>query len=247
MNPSWCPNAHLPLTTVRPPQNQKERFVDFGLVDEKGRRIGAKLTTYELDFVANDNNPGATYDVAPGHYYILTPQHTRNGEEYGFGAHIGFFQRPHDREFAALKYLDDAKSRAAAKLVRRSARLARRARTSAATKAAEKRERAATKEAQLATKLQAMEAEVQALLDDERLMAYLQASPWPYVIPGPPSMAYTAYEHIVAKNTKTFNYSKLPSDKIEVLRYMRQALNDQVRRQAKGLLPGITKLPPGMP
>jgi hypothetical protein len=81
-------------------------------------------------------------------------------------------------------------------------------------------------------------------------MDYLKAHPWPFVMPGPPSMAYTAHDHIVAKNIERLSSyaqrNREPSLVFDALKYMRDSLKDQVRRQAKGLLPGITNLPRSM-
>jgi len=84
-------------------------LADFGYVDHKGRKIGAKISTYERTMVA----AGAEYDgcfftLAPGHYYVLRSQATRNGVEYGATQRSHHFKTPEERERALGKYLRSA-------------------------------------------------------------------------------------------------------------------------------------------
>jgi hypothetical protein len=232
------------------PTNVVAQHVDFGLKDTRGRSIGYLITTSEVDFVPASHRLVYTHDMAPGHYFVLDPHYTANGKLYGISAPRRYFPSAISRSFAIDKIVEEARSRAYDKTTegsrqlseRRKARFARSSKMS--TKEADKATRREAKEAEAAAKIPAIEAEVQAFLDDSNLMEYLASHPWPLVIPGPPSMDYTAYTHIVTQGLRRIEYALTlrPSDRpkasqLSELKNMLRVLKEQAVRLPQGLPP----------
>lgn len=237
--------------------NSHKRHVDFGLVDLRGRRMGTNIYTYEETYeeISEDEELLTYFHLAPGHYYFFDQNVTRNGEPYGGSSRRRAFKSPEEREVAIERYLADARKRAAKVGKAVSGDLApyvpaarvpvvrpdrSRQRAEAARKAAEKLARREARDAKIAVAIPEVEAAVQALLDDADLMDYLKSYPWPRVIPGPPSMAYTAYDHVVVKNHKYVEYEEregTPARLLAELKTFLRMLTVQRRRRAQGLLP----------
>jgi len=93
---------------------QTPHDVDFGMVDSKGRRIGARVHTYEEtyeDLPAGSNT--GWYSQPAGHYFGMTVSATRNGQHFGATQSAQYFATEALRDAAALKYLTAARKRAA--------------------------------------------------------------------------------------------------------------------------------------
>ena len=235
----------------------EEKHIDFGFNDLKGRRIGALLYTSQIDLVEYDNTPTESgivhypIPMEPGHYYTFQAQHTRNGKPYGVSTPRKIFARPQHLDFAARKYLDDAISRARTNNTREGIEsMSQRRHEKYQRRPAQEAKKVArltkqqNKESEAAAKIPIVEAEIQVLLDNAGFMEYLKSHPWPHVIPGPPSMSLTAYDHIVEYSAKQIdhickykNHDNPKEVHLGVLKNMLQMLKEQVRRFAKGLPP----------
>lgn len=84
----------------------------FGARDGKGRELGAAVSLYELDMVPQA--PEATWSQvrAPGHYYVVRVQATRNGHHYGASNPEQYFTTEAARTAYVGKYLKGAAKRA---------------------------------------------------------------------------------------------------------------------------------------
>jgi len=85
---------------------------DFGNVDRFGRKIGAWIITYEIDFVQAPPESYSGYTIEAGHYFALRVSATRNGESYGASQPSGHFKTINERQIAINKYLASAQKRA---------------------------------------------------------------------------------------------------------------------------------------
>lgn len=81
-------------------------------------------------------------------------------------------------------------------------------------------------------------------MNDTALLEYLQSHPWPLVIPGPPSMQYTAYDHIIAMGLRRIELARsarpheLPNHQhLGELQNMLRLLKEQVKQRELGLMP----------
>ncbi len=85
---------------------------DFGVVDNKGRTVGATVASYECDFVPVPE--GQTYGNrrAPGHYFVMAVQATRAGKRFGASFNITYYATAAARDVAQAKYLKGARARA---------------------------------------------------------------------------------------------------------------------------------------
>jgi hypothetical protein len=188
------------------PTNVVERHVAFGFADSKGRAVGYRVTTSEVDLVpvseSSDLYPRLC-DQEPGHYFVLDGHYTVDRRDYGTSPYRLFFQSDTLRRIAAVKMVEDARDRAYSKSGRGAGELAERSASRSrdsserGSREAAKTARREARESEAAARVPVAEAEVQAFLDDADFMAYLAAHPWPLVIPGPPSMRHTAYDHVV--------------------------------------------------
>jgi hypothetical protein len=92
----------------------------FGVVDCKGRVIGAHAWTFELDFVEISQDAPSYYTMEPGHYFVFCPQAIRDRVSFGAIQRDRYFKTEAERDAAVNKYLIDARKRAvklAAKVV----------------------------------------------------------------------------------------------------------------------------------
>ncbi|WDS38293.1 hypothetical protein TMCBR3_gp045c [Caulobacter phage TMCBR3] len=100
-------------TTARTMPTNKSGVVeaehDFGVKDGKGRRIGAVVHTFEVDFQPVERG-GYARDA--GHYWAFTGNATRNRVMYGASQSPNYFHSAAERDAAMAKYLDAARKRA---------------------------------------------------------------------------------------------------------------------------------------
>jgi hypothetical protein len=241
--------SHHHTWTVEAPVDVADHDVDFRLIDPRGRHMGVRFTTFEETFVTVPEEAELWTSIPPGHYFSLDCQAIRNGRPYGYNPPVKRFRSAREREIAIGRYAEDARYRATkiGKLpsgesaVAPAARAARTLQKSeAAKKREEKAERKTIRDAKVATEIPLVEAEVQALLNDDGLMEYLKSHPWPLVIPGPPSMAYTAHDHVVGKGVRYVSYEEhegTPDRHLSQLKWLLRLLKEQARLRARGLTP----------
>lgn len=89
---------------------------DFGCTDERGRAMGADITTGTHEFAVIEGEPQqwtAWFTIAPGTHFYFRPHATRNGRGFGALQSARYFSTKQERETAIQKYLADAKKRAA--------------------------------------------------------------------------------------------------------------------------------------
>lgn len=86
---------------------------DFQVVDAKGRKIGAMVTTFEIDYVEIQEDSQSFWRQAPGHYFVMCPQATRDGKPYGACQRDQLFTTEAERNAARAKYFAGARKRAA--------------------------------------------------------------------------------------------------------------------------------------
>lgn len=89
--------------------------VDFGLLDQKGRRIEAHIYFFEINFVEVPGDWEHPYYIhmSPGHYLGARMQATRNDKEFGASQYDSYFHTEEERDAAVAKYLLSARKRAA--------------------------------------------------------------------------------------------------------------------------------------
>jgi hypothetical protein len=100
-------------TTLTRTTDMQTTEEDFGTQDAKGRRIGARIRTWET--LAETAAPDACmyYHLAPGTYFTLDVQATRDGTRFGASQHLRYFATAAERDNALARYLIDARKRAA--------------------------------------------------------------------------------------------------------------------------------------
>lgn len=99
-------------------EQRGERHESFGAYDEKGRAIGAYITTgvHEFRAVASDEDPLRRFWRMPaGRYFHFTPHATRDQRPYGAMQSRAYFTTEAERDAAIAEYLASAKKRAEAK------------------------------------------------------------------------------------------------------------------------------------
>ncbi len=89
-------------------------FIDFGVVDGRCRKIGAKITTYRVDRVPTHGTDSllAPDSLGTG-WFALDIRATRNGFLYGASQETRYFESATARSIATDRYLADARKRAA--------------------------------------------------------------------------------------------------------------------------------------
>jgi hypothetical protein len=80
---------------------------EWGVVDAKGRVIGLRIDTREVDFVEVADG-GCYYRVAPGHYFSAKMQTTKDGKAYGATQPEHYFATAEERATAIVKRLSAA-------------------------------------------------------------------------------------------------------------------------------------------
>jgi len=90
---------------------------EFGIVDKRGRSIGAVIYRFSVEVTETDDRDN--YDVRWyrqnqfGTQYVFYFRATRNGIHFGGGKPDQWFATEAEREDAIRKYLQNAKARAA--------------------------------------------------------------------------------------------------------------------------------------
>lgn len=85
----------------------------FGVFDQKGRELGAKLNLLSETFTAFEEPVcGVYYNVEPGRYFSFVPKATRSGVPFGASQAVRRFRTLEERNEAIDKYFRDAEKRA---------------------------------------------------------------------------------------------------------------------------------------
>ncbi len=92
--------------------NQGGASENFGIVDEKGREIGASVHTFEVDFVEVPAGTWGAYNTTAGHYFGFFPRALRAGKGFGAIKPNQLFATASERDAAVAKYLAGARKRA---------------------------------------------------------------------------------------------------------------------------------------
>jgi hypothetical protein len=98
-------------------EQRVEQLVRFGCYDEKGREIGALITTCVHEFapLTEEDLAGTYYSFyrkAPGRYFAFRPHATRNASTYGACQGWHYSSSEEERAAVIAKYLADARKRA---------------------------------------------------------------------------------------------------------------------------------------
>lgn len=89
----------MTLSLIHSQEVISNELVDFGMRDEKGRAIGARRVISRVEYVAAGEGARSGYNRAPGVWYVVHVQPTRDGEKYGA---IGAYDYLRDRDDAEL-------------------------------------------------------------------------------------------------------------------------------------------------
>ena len=91
----------------------RKTHVEFGVIDQRGREIGANISEWEVSMVPlPEDHRGCYSTLAPGCYFALRTQATRNGLEYGATQSSRHFSTEAERIRALGSYLRTAELRA---------------------------------------------------------------------------------------------------------------------------------------
>jgi len=89
--------------------NEKTERPDYGFIDRLGRKVGARVHTYEQDHEELPANyEGYCWRGTPGHKWIVIAHNTRNGHPYGSATFHRTCSTEEARDKAILKYLNDS-------------------------------------------------------------------------------------------------------------------------------------------
>ena len=94
---------------------------NFGIQDEKGREIGAIITTFLVTRILKDNQEDSGYICDPKHigtHIAYRAQATRNGKQFGASQYENWCETEQERNEKIEKYLADAQKRASKKLAK---------------------------------------------------------------------------------------------------------------------------------
>ncbi|HSF05736.1 MAG TPA: hypothetical protein VLG10_08100 [Methylomirabilota bacterium] len=115
------PDGYVAMKIVNGPSSRQT--FEFNVADRRGRLMGARLTSWEVDFTqmtpaeaaahaeTHYYVPNAPVDRA-GHWYVFAPHATRDGVIYGASQPERYFRTSEERAKAAAKYLLEAEKRA---------------------------------------------------------------------------------------------------------------------------------------
>jgi hypothetical protein len=109
-------NKLIPVKIRRLDARQAEHH-GFGLVDKRGRQIGAVIYRFSVEVTETDDRD--SYEVRHvwqnqiGTQYVVSFHATRDGVSFGGGKSDKWFATEAEREDAIRKYLQNAKARAA--------------------------------------------------------------------------------------------------------------------------------------
>jgi hypothetical protein len=105
--------ANLILTKI---QNSSERVVvdhDLDAVDAKGKKIGVRVTTREVDLVeVASGEGGCYYRAAPGRRYTARIQKTKDGKPWGATQPERFYETEEKRDAVVEERLRHAQAMA---------------------------------------------------------------------------------------------------------------------------------------
>jgi hypothetical protein len=102
-------------TTDNPPTNVGTVWHDFGCTDAKGRALGTRIATYEVEYVALPADASSYSTVPVGSYFVFAVHATRDGKPFGAFQYPRRFATALERDAAAAKYLANARKAAAKK------------------------------------------------------------------------------------------------------------------------------------
>lgn len=86
---------------------------DWGIVDRKGRALGAEVALATQVFeAAPEGHKDMFWHIEPGTYYTWIGQATRGGEPFGAGQSWNYCKTEEERFQAVQKYLKEASKRA---------------------------------------------------------------------------------------------------------------------------------------
>jgi hypothetical protein len=91
----------------------------FGILDERGRTIGALIVTGEREFVTAPADAMSFYDQPAGRFFYSTVHATRDGKPFGAMQHPLYFRSEEARSAHIKNYLKTARIRAARKVAAR--------------------------------------------------------------------------------------------------------------------------------
>jgi hypothetical protein len=100
----------------RPLNSRQAEQHEFGIVDKRGRSIGAVIYRFSVEVIKTDDRSG--YDVRLyrenqfGTQYVFCFHATRDGIHFGGGKPDQWFATEAEREDGIRKYLQNAKARA---------------------------------------------------------------------------------------------------------------------------------------
>lgn len=92
----------------------REKYAEsyFGVVDNKGRRVGALVMAGKSRFDAQPESAISGWNIAPGEYFWIQVQATRNGISFGPAQPRRFFATSAERTAAVNQYMRAALARA---------------------------------------------------------------------------------------------------------------------------------------
>ncbi len=85
---------------------------DFGVVDKKGRKVGADVAFQVKTYVAIPDDSRGWTNNAPGTYFAWMGNATRGGEWFGAGQNWRYCKTEAERVAQVEQYLKGAKARA---------------------------------------------------------------------------------------------------------------------------------------
>jgi len=110
--PHWVQEGYVRCIETYSDHQRKE--YSFGILDQKGREIGAKITTFTVTRIQTDcedeNRLSNPEDI--GTHIAYRAQATRNGKSFGALQYENWCKTDEERKQKIEKYLEDAKKRA---------------------------------------------------------------------------------------------------------------------------------------
>ncbi len=111
-------NVLIKHVTVSTNNNYQTARLDFAIADEKGRPVGAVITTWEADTREYDPATDSGYTlmaVRPGRLFVASVQAARNGNQYGAAQRGEAFSNEADRAVWVINQTAAMKARYAKK------------------------------------------------------------------------------------------------------------------------------------
>lgn len=99
-------------TQLQPIENVVTTQHSFGVVDSKGRDVGAFIKTFTRECVVVSEDERCFTTMAPGSYFGFFPSATRAGQQFGATQDYQYFQTAETRDKAVALYLAAAQRRA---------------------------------------------------------------------------------------------------------------------------------------